>query len=100
MSRIAYVNGAYVPHRDAFVSIDDRGYQFGDGVYEVVYIIDGHMADEGPHLDRLERSLSELAMPMPMSRAAFTASDAAGYSDESGAHRANLHADYKRDRPP
>ena len=71
MSRIAYVNGAYVPHRDAFVSIDDRGYQFGDGVYEVVYIIDGHMADEGPHLDRLERSLSELSMPMPMSRAAL-----------------------------
>ena len=71
MSRIAYVNGAYLPHRDAAVSIDDRGYQFGDGVYEVVFIIDGKMVDEAPHLDRLERSLSELNMPMPMSRAAL-----------------------------
>ena len=69
MSRIAYVNGSYVPHRDAAISIDDRGYQFGDGVYEVVFIIDGKMADEGPHLDRLERSLSEMAMPLPVSRA-------------------------------
>ena len=69
MSRIAYVNGSYVPHREAAVSIDDRGYQFGDGVYEVVFIIDGKMADEGPHLDRLERSLAEMAMPMPVSRA-------------------------------
>ena len=69
MSRIAYVNGSYVPHREAAVSIDDRGYQFGDGVYEVVFIIDGKMADEGPHLDRLERSLAEMKMPMPVSRA-------------------------------
>ena len=68
MSRIAYVNGSYVPHREAAISIDDRGYQFGDGVYEVVFIIDGKMADEGPHLDRLERSLAEMAMPMPVSR--------------------------------
>ena len=68
MSRIAYVNGAYVPQREAAVSIDDRGYQFGDGVYEVVFIIDGQMVDEGPHLDRLERSLSELNMPWPVER--------------------------------
>ena len=71
MSRIAYVNGSYVPHRDAAISIDDRGYQFGDGVYEVVFIINGKMVDEAPHLDRLERSLSELSLPMPMSRAAL-----------------------------
>lgn len=68
MSRIAYVNGAYVSHREAAVSIDDRGYQFGDGIYEVVYIIDGHMADEEAHLDRLERSLHEVDMPMPVTR--------------------------------
>ena len=68
MSRIAYVNGAYVSHREAAVSIDDRGYQFGDGIYEVVYIIDGHMADEEAHLDRLERSLREVDMPMPVRR--------------------------------
>ena len=41
MSRIAYVNGRYVPHKDAEVSIDDRGYQFGDGVYEVVTVVNG-----------------------------------------------------------
>ena len=68
MSRIAYVNGSYVSHREAAVSIDDRGYQFGDGVYEVVYIIDGHLADEDAHLDRLSRSLNEISMPMPVTR--------------------------------
>ena len=71
MSRISYVNGRYVPHDEAAVHIDDRGYQFGDGIYEVVYIIDGHLADEGPHLDRLERSLAEVKIPMPMSRSAL-----------------------------
>ena len=71
MSRISYVNGQYVPHEDAAIHIDDRGYQFGDGIYEVVYIIDGHLADEGPHLDRLERSLAEVKIPMPMSRSAL-----------------------------
>ena len=71
MSRISYVNGQYVPHNDAAIHIDDRGYQFGDGIYEVVYIIDGHLADEGPHLDRLERSLAEVKIPMPMSRSAL-----------------------------
>ena len=68
MSRIAYVNGAYVPHREAAVSIDDRGYQFGDGVYEVIYIIKGVMVDQEPHLDRLERSLAQMSMPMPVGR--------------------------------
>ena len=71
MSRIAYVNGRYVPHRDAEVSIDDRGYQFGDGVYEVVTVVDGLLADQDWHLDRLEFSLSELGIPMPISRDAF-----------------------------
>ena len=71
MSRISYVNGRYVPHEEAAIHIDDRGYQFGDGIYEVVYIIDGHLADEEPHLDRLEHSLSEVKIPMPMSRAAL-----------------------------
>ena len=71
MSRIAYVNGAYVPHKEAAVSIDDRGYQFGDGIYEVVYLINGKMADEAMHLDRLERSLSEMSMSLPVSRQAL-----------------------------
>jgi len=71
MSRIAYVNGRYVPHKDARVHIDDRGYQFGDGIYEVCAVRGGAMVDSVPHLDRLERSLREMAMAMPMSRAAL-----------------------------
>jgi D-alanine transaminase len=71
MARLAYVNGRYLPHRQAAVHIEDRGYQFGDGVYEVVTVAAGRMVDEGPHLDRLERSLSEIAMDMPVSRRAL-----------------------------
>ena len=71
MSRIAYVNGHYVPHARAQVHIDDRGYQFGDGIYEVCAVRSGAMIDDGPHLDRLERSLREMRMEMPMSRAAL-----------------------------
>jgi D-alanine transaminase len=72
MSRVAYVNGRYVPHREACVHIEDRGYQFADGVYEVVAVQAGRMVDEGWHLDRLERSLSELSMDMPMGRRALS----------------------------
>jgi D-alanine transaminase len=71
MSRIAYVNGRYLPYREAEVHIDDRGYQFSDGVYEVVGLVNGRLFDEEPHWDRLNRSLKELSMPWPMSRAAF-----------------------------
>ena len=71
MSRIAYVNGRYLPQRDAAVNIEDRGYQLGDGVYEVVHLHDGRFIDEDRHLARLERSLRELRMAMPMSRAAL-----------------------------
>ena len=68
MSRIAYVNGRYLPHREACVHIEDRGYQFADGVYEVVYVSRGRLVDEARHLERLERSLGELAIAMPMAR--------------------------------
>ena len=68
MSRIAYVNGRYVHHRDARVHVEDRGYQFSDGVYEVVALHKGRMVDEKGHLDRLERSLCELQIAWPMSR--------------------------------
>lgn len=71
MSRIAYVNGRYVPHREAAVHVEDRGYQFADAVYEVVHVHDGRFVDEGPHLDRLERSLREIRIAMPMPRAAL-----------------------------
>lgn len=66
MSRIAYVNGRYVPHRQAAVHIEDRGYQFADGVYEVWAICHGRLADEALHLRRLERSLEELRISAPM----------------------------------
>jgi D-alanine transaminase len=69
MSRIAYVNGRYVPHSEASVHIEDRGYQFADGVYEVVLVHRGKLVDEIPHLDRLDLSLSELQIDAPMPRA-------------------------------
>jgi D-alanine transaminase len=65
------VNGRYVPHKSAAVHIEDRGYQFADGVYEVVPVAEGKLVDENPHLDRLERSLDELRIAMPMTRAAL-----------------------------
>jgi D-alanine transaminase len=71
MSRIAYVNGRYRPWRDATVHIEDRGYQFSDGVYEVCEVRGGRMVDESRHMVRLERSLAELRIAMPMSRAAL-----------------------------
>lgn len=66
MSRIAYVNGRYVPFAQAAVAIEDRGFQFADGVYEVCAVRDGKLIDEAPHLARLERSLGELKMRAPM----------------------------------
>ncbi len=71
MSRIAYVNGRYVAHRDAGVHVEDRGYQFADGVYEVCEIWNHCIVDERRHLDRLERSLRELAIATPMPREAL-----------------------------
>jgi D-alanine transaminase len=66
MSRIAYVNGRYVAHRDATVHVEDRGYQFSDGVYEVCEVKGGQLIDERRHIARLARSLDELAIAMPM----------------------------------
>jgi D-alanine transaminase len=71
LSRIAYVNGRYVPHRAAQVHVEDRGYQFADGVYEVCEVWGGKLIDERRHMDRLERSLKELRIAMPMSRTAL-----------------------------
>jgi D-alanine transaminase len=71
MSRIAYVNGRYLPWRDASVHIEDRGYQFSDGVYEVCEVRGGRLIDERLHMARLERSLSELRIAMPMSLTAL-----------------------------
>lgn len=72
MPRIAYVNGRYVAHRDATVHIEDRGYQFADGVYEVCEVAHGYIVDMTRHLDRLNRSLRELSIAWPVARRALT----------------------------
>jgi D-alanine transaminase len=71
MGRIAYVNGRFLPHAEASVHIEDRGYQLSDGVYEVWAVFGGRLADAEGHFARLERSLGELRIPMPMSRKAL-----------------------------
>jgi D-alanine transaminase len=71
MSRFAYVNGRFQRLAAAKISIQDRGYQFGDGVYEVAPVFNGRIYDLAPHMDRLERSLGELAIDLPMARAAL-----------------------------
>jgi D-alanine transaminase len=71
MSRIAFVNGRYLPRREATVHVEDRGYQFSDGVYEVCEVRDGRLIDERRHVERLQRSLGELRIPLPMSPAAL-----------------------------
>jgi D-alanine transaminase len=73
MGRIAYVNGRFERHGEAAVHIEDRGYQFADAVYEVWALFDGKLADPEGHFARLERSLGELRIDMPMSREALTA---------------------------
>ena len=73
MFRIAYVNGRYRPYRQAMVHVEDRGYQFSDGVYEVCEVRDGRLVDERRHLARLGRSLAALRIAAPMSDAGLTA---------------------------
>ena len=62
MGRITYVNGRYLPHGAARVHVEDRGFQFADGVYEVCEVRAGHLIDVPRHLERLKRSLGELAI--------------------------------------
>lgn len=73
MSRVTYVNGRYLPHADAAVHVEDRGYQFGDGIYEAAEVRDGLVIDETRHMQRLWRSLSELRIRPPMSAVALGA---------------------------
>jgi D-alanine transaminase len=71
MSRIVYVNGRYRPHREAMIHVEDRGYQFADGVYEVCEVRGGRLVDERRHMARLVRSLKELRIALPMTLAAL-----------------------------
>ena len=72
MARISYVNGRFAQHSEALVHIEDRGYQFADGVYEVMAFYNRRFLDEAGHMQRLERSLQELSIAMPMSMTALT----------------------------
>ena len=71
MSRVSYVNGRYYPHSKVSVHVEDRGYQFADGVYEVILIKNRYLVDEEPHLDRLDRSLQALEIDWPMKQASL-----------------------------
>lgn len=65
MASIAYLNGEYLPLDEARVSVLDRGFLFADGIYEVSAVLDGHLVDNDSHLARFERSLGEIALPLP-----------------------------------
>jgi D-alanine transaminase len=71
MPRYAYVNGRYLHHADAAVHIEDRGFVFADAVYDVCQVHQGFLIDMTRHLDRLDRSLSEIRIRQPMARAAL-----------------------------
>ncbi|PQO24368.1 D-amino acid aminotransferase [Rhodobacteraceae bacterium WD3A24] len=68
MSRIVYVNGAYLPEEEACVSVFDRGFLMADGVYEVTSVLDGRLIDFDGHARRLQRSLDALEMANPLGR--------------------------------
>src|SRR5687768_17090370 len=71
MARVAYINGQYVHHMDAAVHVEDRGYQFADGIYEYIAFYNRTLLDGELHLRRLQRSLNQLQIAMPMTPAAM-----------------------------
>ncbi|WP_243374016.1 D-amino-acid transaminase [Microvirga solisilvae] len=73
MSRIVFLNGSFLPIEEAKVPFMDRGFMFGDGIYEGVAILEGHLVDNDAHLERLERSLREVRIANPYTRAEWTA---------------------------
>ena len=72
MSRFVYVNGQYVPYAEAAIHAEDRGFQFGDAVYEVCEVRGGRLIDETRHMQRLARSLAELRIAAPMAPGAWS----------------------------
>jgi D-alanine transaminase len=66
MPAIAYVNGSFVPQDEAKISIMDRGFLFADGIYEVSAVLDGKLVDNAMHMARLERSVGEISLPLPL----------------------------------
>jgi len=72
MSRIVFLNGSFLPIEDAKVPFMDRGFMFGDGIYEGIAMLDGRLIDNEAHLERLERSLAEVQIPNPYTRGEWT----------------------------
>ena len=72
MPRVVYLNGDYLPHDEAKIPIMDRGFLFGDGIYEVTAVLDGRLLDNAPHLARLDRSLKEIGIKNPFSAKEWT----------------------------
>jgi D-alanine transaminase len=72
MSRIVFLNGSFLPFDQAKVPVMDRGFLFADGVYEGFGVLGGRIIDNDAHLERLERSLREVRIPNPYSRAEWT----------------------------
>ncbi len=64
-SLTAYVNGSFLPLDDASIHIEDRGFQFADGVYEVIACFGGNFLDIKPHLQRLQSSCQAIRIPLP-----------------------------------
>jgi D-alanine transaminase len=73
MSAIAYVNGAFIPQDEATISIMDRGFLFADGIYEVSAVMDGKLVDNDLHMARLERSVGEIGLALPLPTANIAA---------------------------
>ena len=67
MSSIVYLNGEYLPRGEAKLSVDERGFFFGDGVCEVTRAVDGRLFESGRHMKRLARGLRELRLDPPLS---------------------------------
>jgi D-alanine transaminase len=72
MSRIVFLNGSFLPIEEAKVDFMDRGFMFGDGIYEGVGVLGGQLVDNEGHLERLERSLKEVGIANPYTRAEWT----------------------------
>ena len=100
MTRVVYVNGRYLPYAQAAVHAEDRGFQFADAVYEVCEVRDGRLVDETRHMQRLRRSLGELASPQPMARRRLVAGDARDHPAQPRARRPRLPAGVRAARGP
>ena len=100
MSRIVYVNGRFVPESEAHISVFDRGFLFGDGVYEVSSVLAGGLVDNAAHLARLERSLGELGMASPASPEEIVKRAEGAHRAQRPHGRRRLPPDHARPRRP